>query len=318
MTTKVLYVVGTQRGGTTIAGRLIGELGGFAFVGELRKLWQVGIADGRTCGCGSAYGDCDVWSAVVPPMLAATGIDTIQGWQRAAAPDRRSSLQAWRLARQPAGSHGPAVRSYASLLSTTYAALAAATGARVIVDTSKLPADAVLVTGLDDIDPYIVQLVRDPRGTVSSTLARSGPGKRRHPRQALAGSSGWLVRHLAGRALRHRVGADRSRLVTYEDLLADPESVLADIAALVGEPEPADPVVVDGRAELGVAHTPIGNGRFRPESVALTHDERWMTALGRADRLIVSTVTRPLARSFGYRFSATRGLPCSPSRQPGA
>lgn len=328
MTTKVLYVVGTQRGGTTIAGRLMGEVPGFAFLGELRKLWQVGLRDGRTCGCGLSYDACQVWSAVVPRMLATTDVATIGRWQQTAAPDRRSSLRAWHLARRGAAHRDRAVRSYATLLGATYADLAAATGATVIVDTSKLPADAVLMSDLEGIDAYLLQLVRDPRGTVYSAIRRSGSGPGVHPRQALSGSTGWMVRHLAGTALRRRIGPDRSLLITYEDLIGDPEAVLTQIAAFVGQPPPALPLVVGGTVALGVAHTPIGGGRFRPTAVALTRDDRWVTALGAVDRLAVSTLTAPLARHFGYRLrvggsrragpDGVGGLPFSPSRHPGA
>ncbi len=316
MTTKVLYVVGTQRGGSTIAGRLIGQLPAFACFGELRKLWQVGLPEARMCGCGLGYDECDIWSAVVPRMLATADIATMQEWQQAAAPDRHSSLQAWRLARgRDDGHHGPAARSYASLLSTTYAGLAAATGARVIIDTSKLPADAVLVSQMDEVDLYIVQLVRDPRGTVYSMMSRSGRGPGFHPIQAVGGSTGWLVRHLAGTALRHRVGPEHSMVVTYEELVADTDAVLARIAGLVGEPRSSDSIVMDGTVTLGVAHTPIGGGRFGTKTVELARDDRWMADLGIPDRLLVSALTQPVANHFGYRFFGGRNRPFR--RNPG-
>ena len=92
-------MIGTQRGGTKIAGRLIGQLTGFAFLGELRKLWQVGLPEGRRCGCGQSYASCPVWSAVLARVGGDADVATLQQWQEAAAPDRRSSVQAWRLAR---------------------------------------------------------------------------------------------------------------------------------------------------------------------------------------------------------------------------
>ncbi|MDQ1418411.1 MAG: hypothetical protein QOJ52_373 [Acidimicrobiaceae bacterium] len=297
---KVLYLLGTQRGGTTIAGRLIGQLPGFVFVGELRKLWQVGLAEGRNCGCGKSYEACEVWSAVLPEVVGATEMAAMQRWQEAAAPDRRSSLRAWRLAHSSAMGHSPAVRSYADLLASTYVALAEATEARVIVDSSKLPADALVVSGLENVEPFFIELVRDPRGTVYSAIRRSGDRAPFHPRQGVGGSAGWLVRHIAAAALRRRVGPDRSMVVTYEDLVADPQRILGEIAAFLGEPALERRVVVEGKVDLDVAHTPIGDGRFGPVSVSLVHDDRWVTALSRADRMVVSTLTRPLARHYGY------------------
>lgn len=296
---KVLYVIGTQRGGTTIAGRLIGRLPGFEFLGELRKLWQVGLPEGRRCGCGLDYGRCPVWSAVLPKAVGDTAIPLMHHWQHVAAPDHRSSMRAWQLSR--GSRRGMAeVASYSALLGSTYRALHEITGARVLVDTSKLPADAVLVSRLPAIDAYFLELVRDPRGTVHSAIRRSDGPARLHPRQAVTGSTGWLARHLSAGALMRRVGSQRSMAVTYERLVAEPAAVLDEIAALVGEAPVGHDVVVDGRADLGVAHTPIGGGRFGPTTVDLRPDDRWVTAMGGADRRVVSSLTWPLARRFDY------------------
>src|SRR4029077_14385688 len=108
-----------------------------------------------------------------------------------------------------------------------------ATGARILVDTSKLPADAVLVGRLPDVEAYFLELVRDPRGTVHSVIRRSGGSGRLHSRQAAAASAGWLVRHLAAGALLRRSGPDRSMVVPYEQVIAEPETVLDGIATLV-------------------------------------------------------------------------------------
>src|SRR5207245_1565431 len=59
--TKVLYVVGTQRGGTTIVGRLLGALPGFTFAGEVRRIWGRLIPNGQVCGCGRRFEECPVW-----------------------------------------------------------------------------------------------------------------------------------------------------------------------------------------------------------------------------------------------------------------
>jgi hypothetical protein len=294
---KVLYVIGTQRGGTTIGGRLIGRLPGFEFVGELRKLWQVGLPEGRRCGCGLEYAECPVWSAVLPKAVGDTPVAVMQHWQDAAAPDRRSSWRAWQLGRTAGDAD---VASYSALLGSTYRALHEATGARVLVDTSKLPADAVLVSRLPDVDAYFLELVRDPRGTVHSAIRRSDDARGLHARQAVTGAAGWVARHLAAGALLRRVGPHRSMAVTYERLVAEPQTVLDEIAALVGEPAAGRDLVVNGQAELGVAHTPIGGGRFGPVSVDLRRDDRWITAMGGADRRLVSSLTWPLARRFDY------------------
>jgi len=300
---KVLYVLGTQRGGTTIAGRLMGQLPGFSFIGELRKLWEIGLAGDRRCGCGQSYATCEVWSAVLPTLLAGVDIAEVGRWQREAVPARWSSLQSLRLSGN--GNRRPvkAVDSYRSTLAATYRGLADATGSRVLVDTSKAPADAALISRMDEIDTFFVHLVRDPRGTVHSIIRRSGASTGGHLRQTVSGSAGWLARHAAAAALVRHVARDRSLVISYEDMVSDPNAVLARVAALVGEPPPPSPVVVDGKAALAAAHTPLGGRRFDATTVTLTLDDSWVVDLSTLDRLVVTGLTQPLARRFGYPMS---------------
>jgi len=297
----VLYVLGNQRGGTTIAGRLIGELAGFSFVGELRKLWEIALPEGRRCGCGRDYFRCEVWSQVMP-VLVASGASAAQGWQRQVAPVTHSWWHAWRLSRQAPHRRPPAVRSYTAALCSTYEALAAATGSRVVVDGSKLPADAFVASLCDGLEVYFLEIVRDPRGVLGSQLRRLDSERRRafHPRHDLYSAAAWTSRHLACSWLRRRLGAHRFLTVSYERLVAEPKACLSEISALVGESvAPPDPRH-DGTVSLRTAHTPIGSGRFAATTVKLKRDDRWVTDVSRNDILLTTTLTGWLAGRFGY------------------
>ena len=70
---------------------------------------------------------------------------------------------------------------------------------------------------------------------------------------------------------------------------------------------PGDDVVVGGAFEAGPDHTPTGGGRFVRARVELRRDDRWKAGLGRADRLLATAVTMPLAGRYGYRPSAADG-----------
>lgn len=322
-TTKVLYILGNQRGGTTIAGRLIGELPGFAFVGELRKLWEVALPEGRRCGCGKNYSQCPVWSRVMP-VLADFGASAAQGWQRQVVPVTHSWWHAWHLSRQAPHRRPPAVRSYAAALCSTYEAWAAATGARVVVDGSKLPADAYMASLCDGLEVYFLEIVRDPRGVLGSQLRRLDAERRRgfNPRHDLYGAAAWTSRHLACRWLRRRLGSHRFLTVSYERLVAEPLACLAEISVLVGESVALPDVADDGTVHLGTAHTPIGNGRFGPTAVRLERDDRWVTDVSRKDILLTTILTGWLAGRFGYplRPVAVRShpprVPASPETSP--
>lgn len=301
---KVVYVLGTQRGGTTIAGRLLGAMDGFAFVGELRRLWETGPDGERRCGCGATHRQCPVWSAVLPTVVDdGPPLEEVRRWQALLTSRHPSSLAPWPLTHRPAALDD-ARRGYGALLRTAYQSLADASGARVIVDSSKLPAEGRLVLELDDVEASLVHVVRDPRATAYSLIRRS---KRpatvlgAHPRETLSGSAGWLVRHAAASAVRHTAAAGRSMVVRYESVATDPNGFLRAVAQLVGEEAPTDDVVVDRTFEAGPDHTPTGGGRFARARIELVRDDRWKADLTAADRLLATAVTAPLAGPWGYR-----------------
>ena len=298
--TKVLYVLGTQRGGSTIAGRVIGAQPGFAFGGEVRRLWARGLGPGRTCGCGRGFDACALWSKVLPDVLV-DGVTASQvaAWQEEVAPGDHSWRAAERVVRasRPGARRWPALERYRTVMGRMYTAMARALDARVLVDASKLPADAAVLLGIEGVDASVLHLVRDPRGVVHSQLRRRAPsgGIERARVVRLAGS--WAVRHGAARRLaRGRGGAGWLEL-RYEDFATDPRPALTRVADLVGE-RPG-PLPADGRYDLAEVHT--AGGRLPAETgVALRRDDRWQTELPAPERVVATTATLPLLLHFGY------------------
>src|SRR5262245_38711730 len=73
--------------GSTLLGNALGELEGAVHVGELRALWDEGLLDGGTCGCGLPLASCPRWSAVAEQALSACGetVETAAALNRAVA-----------------------------------------------------------------------------------------------------------------------------------------------------------------------------------------------------------------------------------------
>src|SRR4029077_18987486 len=96
----------------------------------------------------------------------------------------------FRLLREKPGapSHWAALREYAEVAGRLYRAIAAATGARVIVDTSKRTGDAALLRCLPGVGPRVLHVVRDPRAVAYSWSHRSGS-----PPGELATAGEWLA-----------------------------------------------------------------------------------------------------------------------------
>lgn len=305
---KVLYVMGYGRSGSTILGNILGELDRVVHVGELRSFWALGILGRRVCGCGVPIRACEAWSTVLKaayeePWDQEVDARAVVAWQREVV--RMRNIR--RLLRAAPGriEGWPALQSYAAVASRLYGAIAEVAGSPVVVDTSKHVADAAVLHVLPDVDPYFVQLVRDPRAVAYSwqrVMASPGEGGREEmPRHGTPTSGrSWLATNLGAEAVRRRF-ADRSLLVRYEDFVAGPREVTERILDLIGEPKEGLPFVDDHTVQLGDNHTAGGNpARLSSGPTRIRLDDEWRTGQPFRQRLVATAFGIPLLHRYGY------------------
>lgn len=310
-TPKVLYLLGIHHSGTTLLSNLLGQVEGFSCVGELRSVWRKSVLPGARCGCGKNLHECPVWVPVLRSVLGEgqereSLAREIMRCQREAV----SEFHTWRrvpaLLRQrhrPLQEGTPLAR-YARELGRMYRAVAAETGAAVIVDSSKEPTDAALLMMMPEFDPTFVQVLRDPRGTVNSILrdnARRQAAKHGRLVQSSYAALSWAAGNMACAAVRRAAGPGRSMLVHYEEFVSRPRETVAALTELAGRP--AQPTVADdsGAIRMREVHTVGGNNnRFRTGAVEVREDATWRSQLNRLDRAVVTTVCAPLMVRYGY------------------
>jgi hypothetical protein len=301
--TRVLYLGGLGRSGTTLLERILGALPGVCPLGEVVHLWQRGVRDNERCACDHPFAACDFWRAV--------GDRAFGGWHRAPV-DRVLALRGRvertrhipRLARwHLPGEFGAQVADYAYQYTRVYAAAAGVSGARAVVDSSKHSALAFCLRWSADIDLRVVHVVRDSRGVAYSwtkTVPRpEAPGAQmtryRPGRAALL----WNAHNLAFGLLR-RTGVPVYRL-RYEELLADPVGAVREVADFADlDPGPLD-FLGDGTVRLGTSHSAAGNPmRFTTGDLPLRYDDAWRAALPPHHRRLVGALTAPLLSAYGY------------------
>lgn len=298
---RVLYLTGWCRSGSTLLGNLLNELPGVVHVGELHYLWRNGIQRAGTntsCGCGAELVDCPLWSGVLKRLV---GDDDPAAVAARAAADQRALLRTRHAGLRLAESAGRApapygVRRVRDRMVCLYTAIAAESGASVVVDSSKYPAEPAALAGAGGLDLRVLHVVRDPRATAHSWRR----AKAYIPAMGAARSTaywtgfGWASDRLAG------VLPGRWDRLRYEDLVAAPrESVAAvmRLAGLAGEP----PVAADGTAELGVNHTVTGNpDRLRRGPVQVRDGQAWRRELPARDRLVATALAAPLLPRYRY------------------
>lgn len=299
---QVVFILSWGRSGTTILDNLLGELEGFFSAGEVTYLWERGVLKGWPCGCGTRVTGCEVWSEVLGRLTVRLGPDMTN-----ARTVLRTQEGALRLRHTPSlflarnRPRGQELEDYLTLLQNTYLAAAEVTGSSVIVDSSKRPPDASLLSLLPMVTPYLVHVVRDPRG-VAFSWSKRDVGIR--PQSLLASSLNWMFWNLAGEWLRrYRYGPDRSLLVRYEDFAAHPLAALKRIVSMLGRASTPMPAFRDGTVSLGTNHTVSGNpSRFLTGDVAITIDDRWKKEMPKLHGWMVSALTSPLLPRYGYRL----------------
>ena len=297
----VLYIAGSGRSGSTLVERTIGAIVGFADVGELIDLCRRVAPHDERCGCGRPFGRCPFWKAVGEHAFGGWNpelLSEMHDLQRHVA--RQRHLPRLLSPRARGESFSTALARYTDLYDALYRAISRAADARVIVDASKWPAQAVALAS-DGLDLRVVHLVRDPRG-VANSLAKSDVQRPHvegrtdlmsHSSPAESAVRWTLTQREIG--LLGRLGVPLAHL-QYEDFVRSPrESVLSTLFELDIPVTSSQLGHINlNRLTLTSSHGLSGNPlRFREGEIALRADEQWRTQMSRGDRLLVSALTLP-------------------------
>jgi hypothetical protein len=295
----VLCITGWCRNGSTIIGNILNEVPGVFHVGELHFLWKNSAGRGvnSLCGCGAVLTECPIWSDILPVgrpagMSPADYADIVIARQRGFARTRHT----WRIMRRGVDSEG--LRQHAELMSQVYRATAERTGARVIVDTTKIPGEAALLPRVKGVKPVFVHLVRDPVAVANSWRS---PKDYVYTMSASKSTAYWRAFNIASRAILRRY-PQQSMLLRYEDFIADPAATIAELLRRC-DVDPAGNPVSGQTVQLHTNHTVTGNpDRFRTGATVIRpHDDSWTSGLPRPARLAAMVVSWPMSWRYGYR-----------------
>jgi Sulfotransferase family len=270
---RVIYIAGAAHSGSTLLDLMLNAHPEIVSVGEVLKLnRQLGYRDPERknyapCSCGApSLLQCKFWSAVDAETRATTGkplteLDVLDGDTR----DPR---------------HAPNV--------TLFKAIAAVSGKKFIVDSSKIPRRLSQLMQFPELGIYPVHLVRDPKGQIASVM-------RKH--------SGFLkniVRYeIVQEQIHRKLKSVPHSVVRYEDLVRDPERSLNSILQPLG--------LSFDRRQLSWAeadkHIVAGNHMRYDTTSSLVLDEKWRERLTASQQRIIdlgTTRSRRLLPPTGF------------------
>lgn len=300
---KVLYLAAWGRSGTTIVDNILDAYPAAFSAGELRYLWRRGLLRRRHCGCGKPLTDCSVWRAI---LTEAFGADPPRPKHVIALQDSVRARHAHAVARR---SWSPAVTEYATILARLYRAIHEVTQARLIVDSSKYPADAAVLARIGEVDAYLVHMTRDARA-VAHSWARPTPHADRAGLMAQHGAARSTLAWFGWNLLIERIApqyGDRYRRLRYEDLVADPQGEIESLLEFTGTPTSGGPFVARDRVRLPTNHTVSGNPRrFRVGDIDIRADQAWQSEQGRRARLVATAIGLPYLVKYRYPVRAAQ------------
>ena len=305
--TRVIFLAGLARSGTTLLERALAELPGVQTLGEVNHLWKRSLVDDELCGCGEPFSRCSFWRAV--------GERAFDGWGKVdvaaveAAQGRAMRLRHIRGLARGRSEMASAAELIADHHRRIYDAAGAVSGTSVVVDSSKHPALAYVLRPEPAIDLRVVHVVRDSRG-----VAYSWTKQVERPEGRAGASERWMIRYGPATSallwLAHNSSTAMLRsldtpvlLVRYESFVHEPRETLAAVARFAGLElgDGALDFVESGAIRLRPAHTASGNPlRFASGRLEIRADEAWRSHLPRRDRLLVSALTYPQLVHYGF------------------
>lgn len=300
--TRILYIAGYGRSGSTILSIILGSHPEITAVGEVISLHKDWSRDDWPCSCGTPYEQCEFWQAF--------RLNQVASFEEIQATRKLETL--WRVPHLLLGLIKDADRqAYESYQSRLFNFVADRSNCQIVVDSTKSAwANAgrfLALSRLAKQDVYVLHVVRnglavmESRTVTGHNLALQGysPDLRF---QGVRAALGWTLTNIWTARLGLLLGADHYQLLRYEDFITDPASALQRIGQFCG----FDPGILiehlDSDDYFEVGHLVRGNRIRSQGKIKLRRQMRqtYGQSLKRSHRLLFACVGGWLQRYYGY------------------
>jgi len=303
---RVLYVMGCGRSGSTVLDTLLGNHAEIESVGEVCqapwKAWQ----NSEYCACGKEGESCEFWGDIHEGWRQRIGADPVQEF--AAMTREFEARRLWlpalvREARRPQSRFS----QYLQMTGALMEAIREVSGKTLIVDSSKRPARALILSMIPQVDLRVVHLVRDFRGVAWSGKKRfvrdekRGVTKNDPGKTVLRMAAVWGASNVLSSWVRRKIPSSHSIRIRYEDYVTKPEDALRQIGQLIEMDMSVVIRAVAAQRPMQIGHTIAGNRLRMSGEVRLRPDTEWISKLSDWDRRQCWALTGWLMRLYGYR-----------------
>lgn len=305
MTIKVLYVGGVGRSGSSLVERLLDKHPKIISLGEIHQIFShwIHFDKRQLCGCGEQFQDCTFWNKVMERAFGSMDeFDPVEWRARRAqvlGDDRRREL----LLGHGTPEYFEELDSFLEPISALYKAIAEASGASVIVDSSKTALWACALQRIPGLEVHFLHFVRNPYATAYSWQRKKAMPEVWWEERMMptfeAGDIGkrWRATYITSRVAARRFSAYKR--VHYEDFIKAPQDQLRSILDFAGLDDlPEGEGVTAGRASISPGHTVMGNPMRVQRDIVLREDTEWRDGLSPADHDAVRRYVWPMRPFF--------------------
>ena len=286
----LVLIGGYGRSGSTLLEMLLSHRLAALGLGEVKYAWSRGFLRGDRCSCGRWARDCPVWGRIAASIGEAMRLSPGEVETLRLAVERNRHFWIRSVGGFASRAYREKAALYGSVLRETYIRAAEATGADVIVDSSKDPAHVELARACWDGPCKIVHLVRDPRAVVYARRFSRRTAAHRNRHGVIPSAVEWRV---VNAGMENLPGGPADIVLRYEDLCADP-SIIAGMPTALGLPAEANGSAIHHALSGNPVRTEAG------DEIELRQDRQWETRLPRSERQMVEWLTRRAMRRYGY------------------
>lgn len=300
---KVIFIAAHSRSGSTILDRLLAQVEGAFTTGELRYIWQRSFIENQLCGCQSKFNDCQVWKEIVEnASLNEEYAARMSGISRSV--DRFVQIPRIMNPRLRSSSFNQNLSEYKNGISRVYTSIQETVKPEFIIDSSKSPSYAMILSQIPDIELHYIHLVRDCRAVAYSRMnAKKRPEI--HWKDEYTAVTPPYKSALQWNLINYTLGLlkryNSYSLVRYEDFIAEPEKTISKVIDEIDVGNKNTSFLNGSHANLKIDHTLSGNPmRFTVGDIELRHDERWKKGLQKKHRFVIESLSRPMLKKYSY------------------
>lgn len=302
---KVIYIAGFGRSGSTLLERVLGSHEKIFATGELFSLLYLGDSNSKFSYLNQQVKNSDFWSAVLQDVSK----------------DIAPSSQLTKIQRDFESLHGilgyivsqkaEKKAIYKHFIHNVINAINhnSSKNNDYIVDSSKTTRltffRPIALAKIAQCEVKVIHLVRDGRGCIWSVLKGSNIKMEQglDPHVPLAGlrcALSWLIAQTAAHIFQQISAPDNYIRVRYEDFVTQPEQTLKRLSQFLSVDFENQIDIIQNKKDIPLAHQLTGNRVRNKAKIAIKMDNEWKTNLSWYHRILFWILDWPYALLYGY------------------